>query len=497
MPDKLDRFSTHARNTLILAQEVAVRFNHDSISPEHLLLALMYPRDGTAVDVLRKLGVEPGQVIHAMELVLPNGPSPVSRKPVLALRTKEVIELAVDEARLSEGKQIGSEHLLLGILRQGEGMAVEVLQGMGLNFEDVRNQTIRHLYRMQNPIPGLPELDRTLAAPLIYDLTMAAEEGNLDPLVGRQAEIERIIQILSRRMKNNPILIGEPGVGKRALVKGLAQRMINGQVPSSLLGRRLLVMDVGNLITSMVYRYMVANRLKEMLEEDSSFRSIFFLDNVDKLIAAAETTLDTAKIIKMALRRGELQVIGATTPSQYHTHINTDMAREWQLQPVEINEPSPEETIEILRGVKSRYEVHHQLLITDEALNVAAHLAARYLPERSLPEKAIDLLDEASSWVTMPKASNADTLRETYRELRQVRKMKREAVEAQRVDDAAALQQREAELEAKLFKVRTGGNGVENSLKVTLEDIAKVISEWANVPESQLIDEERARLGKA
>jgi ATP-dependent Clp protease ATP-binding subunit ClpC len=492
MINQLDRFTNDARSALTLTQGIAIRFNHDSISPEHLLLALMYIGTGTAVQILRQLGVEPGQVVRAMELALPHGHGPVPSKLPLAPRAKQVIELAVDEARQMENSQIGTEHLLLGLLRQEEGLAVQVLIGIGLSIESIRNETVRHLQLTQKGIPR-QGMGKSLGAPLSYDLTTAAEEGKLDPLIGRQAEMERMIQILSRRTKNNPILIGEPGVGKRALVKGLAQRMSDGQVPASLLNRRLLVVDVGNLLTSIVYRYIVANRLKAMLEEDASSRSIFFFDNVHQLVAAAATNLDTAKIIKMALNRGELQVIGATTPEQYRKHINTNGVREWQFQPIDVNEPSPDETIEILRGVKSRYEEHHQLLITDEALNVTAYLSARYLPERFLPEKAIDLLDEASSWVTIPKASDADALRETYRELKQVQKMKQDALRAKRIDDAAALQQREAELETKLLKMRTGGNGVDNSLKLTMEDIAKVIAQWSGVPEGQIIEEERAR----
>jgi ATP-dependent Clp protease ATP-binding subunit ClpC len=425
---------------------------------------------------------------------LPTDQGAVFGHPTLAPHTKQAIELAVDEARLMEHHYVSTEHLLLGLLRQGDSMAAGVLQGLGVSFERVREQIIRRL--VQKQMSGGQEVEGALPTPLSYDMTLAAEEGKFDPLIGRQAELERIIQILSRRIKNNPVLVGEHGVGKRSIVKGLAHRISNGQVPPSLLNCRLLTVNVSNLLTSAVYHFMIANRLKKTLEEGTPSRMIFFFDNIDKLVVAAETHIDTAKMIKVALSRGELQAIGSTTPYQYRTHIDTDVTREWYFQPVEVNEPSPEEAIEILHGVKPRYEEHHQLFITDEALNAAAYLASRYAVDRFLPDKAIDLIDEASSYVSTHKAVNADELRSIFLKLKQVQKMKQDATEAYRLDDAARLRHRELELNTRFLELRANSSKAANRPSVTLEDVAQVTSEWSGVPVRQIIDEERARLRK-
>jgi len=498
MSDKLDRFTKRARRVLTLAQEEALRLNHNYIGTEHLLLGLVREENGVAVKVLRELGVEPGQVIRAVERTVGRGERAPFGKPTLAPRTKRVIELAVDEARLMGHHYIGTEHLLLGLVREGEGIAVNVLRGLGINLDRVRTQTARNL--LQNQAQSKEKQKKESKTPLVdqlgYDLTAAAEEGRLDPVVGRHNEIERVIQILSRRNKNNPALIGEPGVGKTAIVEGLAQRIIEGNVPEPLLNKRVLMLDVGSLVAGTMYRGQFEERLKKVIEEVIASQSILFIDEVHMLVGAgaAGSSVDAANILKPALGRGELQVIGATTLDEYRKHIESDAALERRFQPIIVNEPSVEETIEILRGVKSRYEEHHKLIITDDAIHSAAHLAARYVPDRFMPDKAIDLIDEAGSRVRMYKAPYAANLRETFMSLKKLQKLKDEALETQRFDDAIDLRYREVELEARLNELREGWNEAANQPKVTPEDIAEVVAMWTGVPVNRIAGEERERL---
>ncbi len=498
MSDKLDRFTKRARRVLTLAQEEALRLNHNYIGTEHLLLGLVREENGVAVKVLRELGVEPGQVIRAVERTVGRGERAPFGKPTLAPRTKRVIELAVDEARLMGHHYIGTEHLLLGLVREGEGIAVNVLRGLGINLDRVRTQTARNL--LQNQAQSKEKQKKESKTPLVdqlgYDLTAAAEEGRLDPVIGRHNEIERVIQILSRRNKNNPALIGEPGVGKTAIIEGLAQRIIEGNVPEPLLNKRVLMLDVGSLVAGTMYRGQFEERLKKVIEEIITSQSILFIDEVHMLVGAgaAGSSVDAANILKPALGRGELQVIGATTLDEYRKYIESDAALERRFQPVMVNEPSVEETIEILRGVKVRYEEHHKLIITDEALNAAAHFAARYVPDRFMPDKAIDLIDEAGSRVRMYKAPYAANLRETFMSLKKLQKMKDEALETQRFDDAIDLRYREVELEARLNELREGWNEAANQPKVNPEDIAEVVAMWTGVPVNRIAGEERERL---
>ncbi|MEZ4861866.1 MAG: ATP-dependent Clp protease ATP-binding subunit [Caldilineaceae bacterium] len=498
MSDKLDRFTKRARRVLTLAQEEALRLNHNYIGTEHLLLGLVREENGVAVKVLRELGVEPGQVIRAVERTVGRGERAPFGKPTLAPRTKRVIELAVDEARLMGHHYIGTEHLLLGLVREGEGIAVNVLRGLGINLDRVRTQTARNL--LQNQAQSKEKQKKESKTPLVdqlgYDLTAAAEEGRLDPVIGRHNEIERVIQILSRRNKNNPALIGEPGVGKTAIVEGLAQRIIEGNVPEPLLNKRVLMLDVGSLVAGTMYRGQFEERLKKVIEEIITSQSILFIDEVHMLVGAgaAGSSVDAANILKPALGRGELQVIGATTLDEYRKYIESDAALERRFQPVMVNEPSIEETIDILRGVKVRYEEHHKLVITDEALQSAAHLAARYVPDRFMPDKAIDLIDEAGSRVRMYKAPYAANLRETFMSLKKLQKMKDEALETQRFDDAIDLRYREVELEARMNELREGWNEAANQPKVNPEDIAEVVAMWTGVPVNRIAGEERERL---
>jgi ATP-dependent Clp protease ATP-binding subunit ClpC len=498
MSDKLDRFTKRARRVLTLAQEEALRLNHNYIGTEHLLLGLVREENGVAVKVLRELGVDPGQVIRAVERTVGRGERAPFGKPTLAPRTKRVIELAVDEARLMGHHYIGTEHLLLGLVREGEGIAVNVLRGLGINLDRVRTQTARNI--LQNQAQSKEQKKKESKTPLVdqlgRDLTAAAEEARLHPDVGRHTEIERMIQILSRRTKNNPALIGEPGVGKTAIVEGLAQRIVEGNVPESLLNKRLLMLDVGSLVAGTMYRGQFEERLKKVIEEIIQSGAILFIDEVHMLVGAgaAGSSVDAANILKPALSRGELQVIGATTLDEYRKYIESDAALERRFQPILVGEPSIEETVEILRGVKARYEDHHKLVITDEAIEAAASLAARYVPDRFMPDKAIDLIDEAGSRVRMYKAPQAANLRETFINLKKLQRAKEEALDTQRFDDAIDLRYREVELEAKLTELRESWNQATNQPRVTADDIAEVVAMWTGVPVSRLRGEERERL---
>jgi ATP-dependent Clp protease ATP-binding subunit ClpC len=450
--------------------------------------------------VLREMGLEAGQVVHAVEQVVGRGETPPANKPELAPPLKQAIELSVDEARLLGHQYIGTEHLMLGLIRQGESTAIDVMRSLDLDLKQVRAELARTILQgqamAQQKLPELSfetETPKNPLTPLHFDLTQEAEEGKLDPLIGRQQIIDRILQILGRRAKHNPILVGEPGVGKRAIVRGLALRMAEWQVPPDLWQRRLLVVD-GNLPTSVVYRTLIQERVAKALDEAARANAIIFIDNIHKLITAAGTNIEFANVIKFALMRDDIQVIGATTPAYFQKYIDGEAAREWHLQAIHVKEASLEETTQILQGMKPRYEAHHQLPIEEDALNAAAHLAARYVTDRVLPGKAIDLLDEAGSYARMHNMPNVTEVRDTYRKLRRVKKAKQEAQEAQHTDDALELRQQEMDLEAKLAELRETLHNAGHETSVTLENVAEVASMWTGIPASQMIDEERARL---
>jgi ATP-dependent Clp protease ATP-binding subunit ClpC len=507
--NKLERFTQRARRVLSLAQEEAERMRHAYIGTEHLLLGLMREEGGVAGRVLRDLGVEQRRVQEMVERFTgaSAGRASTVSKVDLAPGTKRVLELAVDEARRMGHHYIGTEHLLLGMVRQNEGVAMDVLKKLGISAEQIRRQTRRVL--QENPVqsanrapaastaarkerPKTPLVDQ-----LATDLTALAEEGKLDPVIGRQMEIERVIQILARRTKNNPALIGEPGVGKTAIVEGLAQRIVNGETPEPLLGKRVLQLDVGSLVAGTMYRGQFEERLKRVIEELKQAEAILFIDEVHMLVGAgsAGSSVDAANILKPALSRGELQVIGATTLDEYRKHIESDAALERRFQPVTVDEPTIEETIDILHGIKSAYEEHHKLTITEEAIYAAAHLSARYVPDRFLPDKAIDLIDESSSRVRMYKSPEAQNFKQAISTLRTIRSEHQVAIEEDRLDDAQELINRQAEVEAKLEQMRAGWDRATGP-RVTAEDIAEVVSMWTGVPVMQIAEEESARLLK-
>ncbi len=507
--DKLARFFTAAsRRALELAQQEAEHMHHAQVGTEHLLLGLLREEGGVASHVLRELGLQSGDVQHWVERL-----STMRRRPPLfsveldlTPRTKRVLELAGEEARRRGDPRIDTQHILLGLVRQGDGTALDVLSHLGVTGEQIRRSTNRML-RRQPVFAGKPNRKHRTSAksaqtPLVdrlaIDLTALAEQNKLDPVIGREHEIERVIQILARRTKNNPALIGDPGVGKTAIVEGLAQRIVAGEIPGPLLDKRVLQLDVGSLVAGTMYRGQFEERLKKVIAELKKSSTILFIDEVHMLVGAgsAGSSVDAANILKPALARGELQCIGATTLEEYRKHIEADAALERRFQPITVEEPSVEETIEILRGVRSAYEQHHRLHISDEALEAAARLSARYISDRYLPDKAIDVIDESASRVRMYKAPNARNLRELFARLKIVQRAKDKAIEERRYEDATALRDQEIELQERLETLRADweADSLENGVVVSPEDIAEVVSMWTGIPLTQLHGDETERL---
>lgn len=503
MADNMGRFTQRARRVLSLAHEEAEKLHHNYIGTEHLLLGLIREEGGVAGRVLRELGLDPARVKEVVERLTGVGRHKGGRVE-LAPGTERVLQIAIEEATKMGRHYIGTEHLLLGLVHQDEGVGIDVLKRLGVTSEQVRRQTRRILQespsrRTARPI-GTGRKEKESKTPLIdqlaTDLTSMAEENKLDPVIGREREIERVIQILARRTKNNPALIGEPGVGKTAIVEGLAQHIVAGEIPGPLLDKRLLQLDVGSLVAGTMYRGQFEERLKRVIDELKSSKAILFIDEVHMLVGAgsAGSSVDAANILKPALARGELQVIGATTQNEYRKYIENDAALERRFQPVMVEEPSPDETIEILRGIRRPYEEHHKLIITDEALEAAVKLSSRYVTDRYLPDKAIDLIDEAASRVRMYKSPEAIKLKKTITERRKIREAHNAAVEEERFDQARELVARETELNEELTRLRTAWDRAPVGTKVTAEDIAEVTSMWTGVPVMQLAQEESEHL---
>ncbi len=513
MPNKMERFTQRARRVLSLAQEEAERFRHSTIGTEHLLMGLMREEGGVAGRVLRDLGLEQRRIEELVERLTRasarNGDTQIDLSP----GTKRVLELAVDEARRLGHHYIGTEHLLLGLVRQTDGVAIEVLKRLGVSPEEVRRQTRRVLQESPLQPRQAPQEERRsrqregktqLVDQLATDLTAAAREGKLDPVVGREIEIERVIQVLSRRRKNNPALIGEPGVGKTAIVEGLAQRIVSGDTPRPLLNKRVLQLDVGSLVAGTMYRGQFEERLKRVIEELKSSDSILFIDEVHMLVGAgsAGSSVDAANILKPALSRGELQCIGATTMDEYRKHIENDAALERRFQQIQVDEPGVDETIEILQGIRVPYQEHHNVEITNDAIEQAAHLSARYVPDRFLPDKAIDLIDEAAARLRMYKSPEAARVRNMEKELRRVREdiallslEAEEGPEDQARDERLGhLQQQRETLGESLDVLKANWNSQNNQPRLTAEDIAEVVSMWTGIPVMRIAGEESERL---
>jgi ATP-dependent Clp protease ATP-binding subunit ClpC len=501
MAEKFDKFTDRARKVLTLAQEEAQRFNHNYIGTEHLLLGLVREGDGVAAKVLSNMGVQLPKVRSAVEFIIGRGETMIMAEIGLTPRAKKVIELAVDEARRLNHHYIGTEHLLLGLVREGEGIAAGVLESLGVNLEKVRTQVMQVVsqsstYQQQSkPQTKTPYMDA-----LGFDLTEAARTDKLGPLVGRQTEIDRVMQILSRRTKNNPALIGEPGVGKTAIVEGLAQRIVSGDVPEQLQNKRLVALDIGALVAGTKYRGEFEERLKKIVNEVKETKSILFIDELHTLVGAgaAEGAVDAANILKPALSRGELQTIGATTLDEYRKYIERDAALERRFQPVQVAEPSIEETIKILQGVRSLYEDHHGLKISDDALDSAANLAARYVTDRFMPDKAIDLIDEASSRVRMHRSAAPPSLKEAMAGLASLQRELEAAVNSREFELAAELRDRERKLRERIDHQEQELKDTQASedVYVTEEDIAEVVSMWTGIPLVRIAGEESERLLK-
>ena len=488
----------------MLAQEEARRLGHNFVGTEQILLGLIGEGTGVAAKVLKSMGVNLKDARIEVEKIIGRGSGFVAVEIPFTPRAKRVLELSLEEARQLGHNYIGTEHLLLGLIREGEGVAARVLENLGVDLSKVRTQVIRMLGETAEVSTGgsqgrtkTPTLDEFGS-----NLTQMAAEGKLDPVVGRQKEIERVIQILGRRTKNNPVLIGEPGVGKTAIAEGLAQRIANGDVPDILEEKRVVTLDIGLLVAGTKYRGEFEERLKKIMDEiRSAANVILVIDEVHTLIGAgaAEGAIDAANILKPALARGELQCIGATTLDEYRKHIERDAALERRFQPVMVGEPSVEETIEILHGLRDRYEQHHKLKISDESLEAAAKLADRYISDRFLPDKAIDLIDEAGSRVRLINSQLPPAAKELDRELRTVLKDKDNAVRSQDFDKAGELRDREMEIKAEIRAIaqskRTDdAGGTTESPVVTEEDIAHIVASWTGVPVNKLTETESDKL---
>lgn len=513
MADRLyDKFTKRAKQVLQLATEEARTFNHPYVGTEHILLGLIHESEGIAARVLDELGVKLAQARSAVEFIVGVGEGERHNEQELTARAKKVIEYAIEEARRLNHHYIGTEHLLLGLVRNGEGVATGVLDIVGVTLDQIRNQ-VMHVLRhgtgssLERSLSGSQQSQRQSKTPyldaLSTDLTEMAEGGKLDPVIGREQEIERVIQILSRRTKNNPALIGEPGVGKTAIIEGLAQRIVEGNIPDSIKNKRVVALDMGALVAGTKYRGQFEERLKRVVDEIKETRCILFIDEFHTIIGAggAEGTLDAANILKPALSRGELQTVGATTLDEYRKYVERDSALERRFQPVMVDEPSLEDTISILRGVKSRYEDFHQLQISDDALRAGAILSARYVTDRFLPDKAIDLIDEASSRVRMYRSSTPPRLRDALRGLEALRKEREAAIEDRQFALAEELRAREEFMQGRISTIESemGTSGEQTFTErpyVTEEDIAEVVKMWTGVPVKRLQADETVRLLK-
>lgn len=495
------RFTERAQKVLALAQEEAVRLGHNNIGTEHILLGLIREGEGIAAKALTGLGLGLEKIQDEVETLIGRGqeqPSSIAYTP----RAKKVIELSMDEARKLGHTYVGTEHILLGLIREGEGVAARVLNNLGISLNKARQQVLQLLgsseaisshHGTQTNV-NTPTLDS-----LARDLTVSAKEGNLDPVIGRSKEIERVIQVLSRRTKNNPVLIGEPGVGKTAIAEGLAQKIINNEIPETLRDKRVMTLDMGSVVAGTKYRGEFEDRLKKIMDEiRQAGNIILFIDELHTLIGAggAEGAIDASNILKPALARGELQCIGATTLDEYRKYIEKDAALERRFQPITVDQPSVEEAIQILHGLRDRYEAHHRVKITDEAIEQAVKLSDRYITDRFLPDKAIDLIDEAGSKVRLNSYTAPPNLKELESRLEDIRKEKDAAVQSQEFEKAAALRDTEQKIREELdvtknqWKEKQGRTDSE----VTPEDIAHVVAIWTGIPVNKLKEEETERL---
>jgi len=502
-----ERFTDRARRVVVLAQEEARMLNHNYIGTEHILLGLIHEGEGVAAKALESLGISLEGVRQQVEEIIGQGQQAPSGHIPFTPRAKKVLELSLREALQLGHNYIGTEHILLGLIREGEGVAAQVLVKLGADLNRVRQQVIQLLSGYQGKEPAAAGAAAGEAAPstsLVLDqfgrnLTQAAREGKLDPVIGREKEIERVMQVLSRRTKNNPVLIGEPGVGKTAVVEGLSQRIIKGEVPETLKDKQLYTLDLGALVAGSRYRGDFEERLKKVLKEIRTRGDIIlFIDEIHTLVGAgaAEGAIDAASILKPMLARGELQTIGATTLDEYRKHLEKDAALERRFQPIQVGEPSLAHTIEILKGLRDRYEAHHRVSITDAALVAAATLADRYISDRFLPDKAIDLIDEAGARMRIRRMTAPPDLRDFDERIAQVRRDKESAIDAQDFERAAQLRDKEKQLlgqKAQREKEWKAGD-LDVVSEVDDEQIAEVLANWTGIPVYKLTEEETSRL---
>ncbi|KGA10826.1 MAG: ATP-dependent Clp protease ATP-binding protein [actinobacterium acAMD-2] len=501
-----ERFTDRARRVVVLAQEEARMLNHNYIGTEHILLGLIHEGEGVAAKSLESLGISLEAVRSQVEEIIGQGQQAPSGHIPFTPRAKKVLELSLREALQLGHNYIGTEHILLGLIREGDGVAAQVLVKLGADLNRVRQQVIQLLsgYQGKEPAASGGPAEGTPSTSLVLDqfgrnLTQAAREGKLDPVIGREKEIERVMQVLSRRTKNNPVLIGEPGVGKTAVVEGLAQAIVKGEVPETLKDKHLYTLDLGALVAGSRYRGDFEERLKKVLKEIRTRGDIIlFIDELHTLVGAgaAEGAIDAASILKPMLARGELQTIGATTLDEYRKHLEKDAALERRFQPIQVQEPSLAHTIEILKGLRDRYEAHHRVSITDEALVSAATLADRYISDRFLPDKAIDLIDEAGSRMRIRRMTAPPDLREFDERIANVRREKESAIDAQDFEKAAALRDTEKNLlleKAEREREWKAGD-MDVAAVVDEELIAEVLAIATGIPVFKLTEEESQRL---
>lgn len=507
-----ERFTDRARRVVVLAQEEARLLNHSYIGTEHILLGLIHEGEGVAAKALEALGISLEGVRAQVEEVIGQGTSSPSGHIPFTPRAKKVLELSLREALQLGHNYIGTEHILLGLIREGEGVAAQVLEKLGADLQRVRHQVLQLLSgqpgtsgREQAASVGQGTSDQSQGSAILdqfgRNLTQQAREKRLDPVIGREKELERVMQVLSRRTKNNPVLIGEPGVGKTAIVEGLAQKIVAGDVPETLVDKQLYTLDLGALVAGSRYRGDFEERLKKVLKEIRTRGDIIlFIDEIHTLVGAgaAEGAIDAASILKPMLARGELQTIGATTIDEYRKHVEKDSALERRFQPVKVEAPSIEQTIEILKGVRDRYEAHHRVTITDLALVAAANYADRYISDRHLPDKAIDLIDEAGSRMRIRRMGMPPEIREIEVEIGRVRSEKESAIEAQKFEEAASLRDKEKDLLEKRLQVEgeAQAQGIDLFDEVDEEAVAEVLALWTGIPIYRLTEEETTRLLK-
>lgn len=495
------RFTERAQKVLALSQEEAIRLGHNNIGTEHILLGLVREGEGIAAKALLALGLGPEKIQEEVENLIGRGQD-ASQTIHYTPRAKKVIELSMDEARKLGHSYVGTEHILLGLIREGEGVAARVLNNLGVSLNKARQQVLQLLGSNESSShqggsaasANTPTLDS-----LARDLTAIAREGSLDPVIGRSKEIQRVIEVLSRRTKNNPVLIGEPGVGKTAIAEGLAQQIVQNEVPEILRDKRVMTLDMGTVVAGTKYRGEFEDRLKKVMDEiRQAGNIILFIDELHTLIGAggAEGAIDASNILKPSLARGELQCIGATTLDEYRKYIEKDAALERRFQPITVDEPTAEESVQILKGLRDRYEAHHRVSITDEAIEAAVKLSDRYISDRFLPDKAIDLIDEAGSKVRLRSYTTPPNLKELEVKLEEVRKEKDASVQSQEFEKAASLRDTEQRLREQLEETKKNWKekqGQENS-EVTVEDIASVVASWTGIPVSKLAQTETDKL---